>query len=271
MKTTIQIKPSEDLNFASSDLLIIIGKSHCSAGVIDHLSNELLGYTSYDFSEQSEAVTILNDEELFKNRFNKVLVGYDSCESVLVPAMIFKNEDIQLYIQSIYGMDVQSSVIAEHLPAWDLYNVYRLPTSLHAAIQMKFISGNSWHLYTIMLKNYHLHDDESIIIDFKTNEFSFVAFRSGKLLLAQTFGYETPEDILYYLLKTCQHLGFSQKEVRLVLSGLIEKDSSVYRELYKYFIHAEFDHLYGQMKISEALAVNPEHYYSTISKLAACV
>ena len=83
--------------------------------------------------------------------------------------------------------------------------------------------------------------------------------------------YTTHEDVLYYLLKCCQQLNLSQQQVYLFLSGLIEKDSALYRELYKYFIHLEFEQLANDIKLTDALTIHPPHYYSSISKLAACV
>ena len=83
--------------------------------------------------------------------------------------------------------------------------------------------------------------------------------------------YTAPDDVLYYLLKCCQQLNFSQQTMKVFLSGLIEKDSALYRELYKYFINLEFESLAREIKLTEALTIHPEHYYSSISKLAACV
>jgi hypothetical protein len=121
------------------------------------------------------------------------------------------------------------------------------------------------------LKNFSPQQAGTIFIDFKTDEFSVVVVRENKLLLCQTFAYTAPEDVLYYLLKCCQQLNLSQQRVQLCLSGLIEKDSALYRELYKYFINLEFESLAKEIKLTTALTIHPEHYYSSISKLAACV
>ena len=146
-----------------------------------------------------------------------------------------------------------------------------MPSNRQATISRKFLNGKFWHLYTVVLKNISAQQAESMIVDFKTDEFSLVILREGKLLLCQTFAYTTPDDVLYYLLKCCQHLSLSQQQTKIFLSGLIEKDSVLYRELYKYFIHLEFESLASDIKLAEELSAHPNHYYSSISKLAACV
>ena len=272
MKTALEIKPADTINYAEHDLLLIAGRRHCSIGVLGHGSKELIGFSSYTVaSDSDDQAGFFRDNELLKERFSRVLIAYDSNESVLIPSPVYHSNDIQIHLQTLYGNDAQTSVVSESLPAWDLYNVYRLPTKLHNLLQVRFISGNSWHLYSVMLKNMRAGSSTCMFVDFKTDELSVLALNGSKLLLAQTFIYHTPEDILYHLLKVCQQLELSQQEVKVVLSGLIEKDSSVYRELYKYFIHLEFDVLHGQVKLAEQLKSNPEHYYSSISKLAACV
>jgi len=146
-----------------------------------------------------------------------------------------------------------------------------MPASLHATISRKFLSGKFWHFYTVVLKNIPSQQIRAMFIDFKKDEISVIILKENKLFLAQTFFYSTPEDVLYNLLKCCQQLNLSQQQLKVFLSGLIEKDSAIYRELYKYFINLEFETLKGEIKLAKELKVHPEHYFSSISKLAACV
>lgn len=272
MKASIQIKPGSPVNNESADLLLLAGTNHCCFAVMDHLSKELTAFGYYIFQSNGDDYRdLFEEEELLKSRYNRVFIAYDSCESVFVPSSVYNNDDIQLQLQVIYGKDVQTAVVSENLPEWNLYNVYRLPAKLRNDVQMKFVNGNSLHFYSVMLKNFKSQGSSSMAVDFRTDDFTVMIFREGKVLLARSFSYTAPEDILYYLLKICNELGLSRQELIVTLSGLIEKDSAIYRELYKYFIHLEFDGLYGQVKLAEELKAHPDHYYSSISKLAACV
>lgn len=222
-------------------------------------------------TDEADFRSFFEELEVFKKRYRVSAVAYDTAETVLVPSALFNMEEMQLHLQATNGHAVHSALVSELVTDWQLHTVYRLPSVLQSAVKTKFLNGQSWHINTVMLKNCRLPETDSMIVDFKTDGFSVLVFEKSKFLLAQTFSYNTPEDVLYYLLKCCRQLNLSQEEICLSLSGLIEKDSAVYRELYKYFIHLEFDNLHGQIKLAEALQVHPEHYYSTISKLAACV
>jgi hypothetical protein len=99
-----------------------------------------------------------------------------------------------------------------------------------------------------------------------------VAFFSDKeLQILQTYEYETPEDVSYYLLKICRQFDVAQQNLNVNVSGLIERDSVLYAELLKYFQHLECDHMPQLLETKGLLQDIPEHYFSPILKMAVCV
>ena len=238
---------------------------------MNYLSKELVEFGYFTAQDEADYLKFLEETGLMNSRYYQTAVAYDANESVQIPSVVNKSEAGQLHLDALYGKAIHTNIISENVPSLNLYNIYRLPVSLHSSISRKFSTGKFWHLYTIILKNFSSDPAGSIFIDFKTDEFSVVVLKEDKLLLCQTFAYTAPEDVLFYLLKCCQQLNLSQQQARLFLSGLIEKDSALYRELYKYFINLEFESLSNEIKLSAALTVHPEHFYSSISKLAACV
>lgn len=251
---------------------MIIGKRHCIFAVMNYLSKELMEFGYYTTSDQEEDYKKFFEEtEALNSRYYHAAIAYDAAETIQIPSAVYKYEDGYLHVDTVYGKSVHTAVVSENVPGWNLYNVYRLPASLQSAASWKFLSGKFWNIYSVYLKNHPADYNESLFVDFKTDEFTVLAFKENKLQLAKTFSYSTPEDVLYYLLKITRQMGLSQQTVKLSLSGLVEKDSAIYSELYKYFINIEFESLSGDIKLAEPLQIHPCHYYSTISKLATCV
>jgi hypothetical protein len=272
LKPSFHIRPANEYNPANSVLLMIIGKRHCSFAVINYLSKEMMEYGYYTSSEEEEGhKKFFEETDVLNTRYYQVAIAYDSDETIQIPSAIYKYEDGQLHLDALYGRSVNTTVVSENVPGWNFYNVYRLPASLQSATSWKYLSGKFWSFYSVLLKNYVSSNAEAMIVDFKKDDFSVLVLKDRKLQLTKTFSYSSPEDVLYYLLKACHQLRLSQQTVKLSLSGLIEKDSAIYRELYKYFINIEFESLTGDVKLNEALTEHSEHYYSSISKLAACV
>ncbi|HJS54911.1 MAG TPA: DUF3822 family protein [Chitinophagaceae bacterium] len=271
MKASFHIKPDNGHNPATSILLLIAGTRHCSFAVMNYLSKELVEFGYFTAKDEEDYLRFLGETGLLNNRYYQTAIAYDAHESVQIPSVVYRYEDGQLYLDVLYGKSAHTNIISENLPALNLYNVYRMPANLYSSISRKFLSGKYWHLYTIVIRNLSHGEKEFMLIDFKTDEFSLIVVKENKLLLCQTISYTSPEDVLYYLLKCCQQLDLSQQQTKVFLSGLIEQDSAVYRELYKYFINLEFESLSGEIGLTDALTIHPPHYYSSISKLAACV
>jgi hypothetical protein len=91
--------------------------------------------------------------------------------------------------------------------------------------------------------------------------------KGGALQLAQIYQYTTPLDVAYYLLKIVAAFGFNQSQVYLVLSGLIDEKSALYKELQSYFIQLHFSRP-QQLALPESEL--PAHFFTSIYNLAAC-
>ena len=269
MKQLFHIERKQDTETSQQVLSVRVGEKHCCFAVTDRSGDELyqLAYYAADKPDENPLSSIVDQHPELKSDFYKVLVSYDYPQSTLVPVQHYKHEDAALLLKSIYGLNGNASVISEPISEWQVNNIYSVPKDLHEWISRKFDIGKYWHQHTLGAKNIKGADDAGhLLVDFRTEDFTVQAAAGGKLLLTQTFLYSTPEDVLYYLLKICQQFNLSQQLVQLSLSGLIDKQSALYKELYQYFIHIEF---------REAGWVNtdtefPAHFFTSLNDLARC-
>ncbi|HMR83527.1 MAG TPA: DUF3822 family protein, partial [Niabella sp.] len=79
-------------------------------------------------------------------------------------------------------------------------------------------------------------------------------------------GYASPADVSFYLLKICEVFAFSQEQVTLQVSGLIDTNSRLYRELFDYFLHIS---LKPAGWIDDASGM-PPHYFTSLNELTIC-
>lgn len=170
-----------------------------------------------------------------------------------------------MILKTIYGINGNEFVLTEVIPEWQLNNISAIPKETNDFLVQKFSSAKYFHAYTIGMKNIGV--GVNFRIDFRTDEFSLIVVKENKLLLAQTFMYSTPEDVLYYLLKTTQQFSFSQTEVKLLASGLIEKESALYNELNNYFLNTGFRN--AEWEISDGNEY-PSHFFTSLNDLAKC-
>lgn len=274
MKQVFNIGTSEGLNAAASILLIELGETHCYIGVANKESKTLqhLVYYIAEANDNGNIIEqILQAHPEFRASFNQTIVGYYMPDSVLMPSKYYRYEDAQTMLQNIYEKE-SSIMISEPVPAWQLYNAYHVPTAMHEAITKRFTSGEYWHTYSLSLKNNPVANEVgNLLVDFKTESFSVIVTKGNSLLLAQIYSCNTSEDVLYQLLSICKQFDLSQQTVNLFLSGLIDKQSSVYKELYQYFLNIDFAPVNNGLQLGEGFQEYPAHFFSSIYKLASCV
>ena len=150
---------------------------------------------------------------------------------------------------------------------WQIHNVYSIRKEIYDQLQQFFPGHHYWHRYTVGLRNIEKTSfDGELTVDLRADVFSLVVSRGNKFLLAQTFEYTTPADVVYYLLLACRQFGFSQESVRLSLSGLIDEGSALYKELEQYFVDTRFRSAQWVLPSDSY----PAHFFTLLNDLARC-
>lgn len=249
-------------------LSLIFGENYACFAITDKSGDKLykLVYCSTDSWSAFELKDFYLAFPALKESYHQVIAAYNSSMSTLVPLNEYKYEDAGLYLRAHYGLNDTVTVISEAITEWQIYNIYAVSSEIHKWVNEKFPAARFWHQYSINIKSSHAGTDDFLYVDFQNEKFVITFFSKRILLVVQSFEYYTPGDVIYYLLKTCSQFSITQQEVYLKLSGLIDKDSALYKELYQYFLKVEFNNASWD-KTGEY----PAHYFTALNDLAKCV
>jgi hypothetical protein len=217
---------------------------------------------------------ILESDPLLRRPVKETLVIYNFPESSLVPEPIFSMDNNREIIDTLHGNLQKGLILSEKIPWWELFNVYRISPDLHQLLQHSFTAGKYWHYYSLLLKSYKMFDsnepDDCIKVIFYSDKMIALVVRDGKVHLVQTFLYQDTRDVIFHLLNCCRQLGLDQEKVKLLVGGLIDRQSSLSTELNKYFLRLQFEEIDESIKITDELKELPLHYFSSILKIAVC-
>lgn len=248
-----------------------IGERHCSFSISDKDGAGLYSlayYTAGEIDGDCLSVIFSTHPEL-NTSFSEVHISYDYPQSILVPLEHYSEDQARSLLHTMHGGTIQSSIVTEAINEWQLYNIYAVPVNVHEWVSRRFPSGKYRHNYTLEMKMAPGAEADRLLIDIHTDEFSIIGIRSNQLLIAQTHPYSSPEDILFWLLKICYQFSLSREEIQLSLSGLIEKESILFRELYQYFLHVEFREPVWNIPSTEGKEY-PAHFFTALNDLARC-
>lgn len=249
-------------------LIIKLAEKHLGFVVTNQSGSGIwsLCYCSRDDGDDGNMDLFEEKYTALRHSYYEVKIIFDYQRSLLLPYSEAGVEDKMPLINNLYGYAGPSVAITENIPAWQIKNSYAVPDWAFEWVRKKYPSAKYLHQHSVSLMNLKPSPENGkLLADFRPGEFQVTAERHNKFLFARVFEYETPEDVLFYLLKLSEQFGFSPKDVCLELSGLIEKESSLFKELYQYFIHIDFrDAGWGAVKDY------PAHFFTSFNDVLQC-
>lgn len=216
---------------------------------------------------------IIEEDELVRAFGAGATVLYNFPEINLIPQHLFDTAILKPVTELIYGTANRGLILSEPVEGWSMYNIYRVPRDIHAFLQGKFNAGKYWHFCSLLLKSIQQGsptDGSAMHIVFYQNDLTLAVFNNAQLQLVQSYDFQTPEDVAYYLLVICRQFSFSPSEVQLYISGLIDEESALFTEINKYFLNAQCES-HSDIESGDLLDAYPAHYFSPLLRLAKCV
>jgi len=239
------------------------GSQYCCLAGFDTGDNKInwLTYKTYDILNDSTIEAVLDEVR----NIGTVVVAASFPESVLTPL----GQEGELILQQLYNPTQPVVALFDNINEWQVKNHYLVPKVIHNAFNDKFSNVSYINFFTAALKGHNgVMANDMITIHFSPNQFSVLVKKSGQLLLAQTYRYQAPLDVVYNLLKIVEEFHLSKEETELIISGLIEENSDLYKEVYQYFLNIHFAK--SSVGTIEGNSF-PHHFFTSIYNLATCV
>jgi Protein of unknown function (DUF3822) len=165
---------------------------------------------------------------------------------------------------------MQAIIKSDFLFRHNIHTVYQVDNTTLNSITLKFPFANTHHLYSLLPDVAELKGNKLYSI-FYPNKCVVLCCKENNLQLIQQFEYNTSEDVAYYLLSIANNHTIQVDELEVKVGGMIDKTSSLYNELHKYFKHITFASLNSNFEYCEEMEQLPAHYFSPLLSIAACV
>jgi hypothetical protein len=253
----------------SDSLFIEVGESFCSIALINisKKSAQFIGVYAFDAISLNESVdallkTILNKKSTIVNS----VISPAFPEALLIPNKFYHHKSSLL--NAVFNQ-AHYFPLNDAIAEWQLINVYTLPMAVYKKMMEQLPGASFLHAYTPLLKIYNgFTAEHQISAHFIGKQFRVMVKKNHHVQLVQTYSYTSPLDVVYYLLKICAEFQLPQEETQIIISGLIDEDSALYKELHHYFLHLHFA---TNTTLSLPEHEHPGHFFTSIHNLAACV
>ena len=246
-KTTQVNNNSKGLNNLNENHLSIQlsldGFSFC---IINKASNEVTTLYNYSFINKSPSpekhldnvIEVFKKEKLLQRRYHTVNITHVNELSTMVPKAFFVPDQIKNYIKRSSKVYENDYIVHDPLVNHDMINVYIPFVNINNFFLERFGAFEYKHFSTVLVENlmntYKFSERPHLFAHICEEHFEIVIIANGKLLLYNSFKYQTKEDFIYYVLFTTEQLQLNPEKFELIFSGNIEKDSELYKIAYVY-------------------------------------
>ncbi len=270
MKIAFKIEPSTDKN-VPLHLLIEVGDEDISFLIFSKTPFKIEGLYSLNFEKDiipknyidsvkkyMEATTLLRVMD-----FSTLTVCYNFSTSVLVPLQYFIEDEKQQILDQLFVPDKSRICFQESCKDQSIKNVYSVPAVIHNSFAEQYPSGIFSHSSSHQLSN----KDATFYCIIYSSSIKVIFFKEGQLQIVQYFNYTTAADVCYHILNVAERFDTIPSSLQLILSGMIDLNSTLYKELYKYFLHINFAES-KDIIVAENLEELPTHFYHHLTALA---
>ncbi|WP_366183301.1 DUF3822 family protein [Flavobacterium ovatum] len=220
----------------------LTGLSFCC---FDTLNNTISSFNEVGFDTIDKGIKI---EELFSDAFEKhpelsesyddVMIIHNNNLSTLVPTALFDENFLGSYLQYNTKVFDTDFFAFDEISNYQINSVYIPYVNMNNYFIDKYGSFDYKHansiLVTKLMDESKNNDTKTMWVHFAQGHFEIIVIQNQKLLLFNSFEYQSPEDFLYYLLFTSEQLQMNPENLPLELIGDITTDCPFYKIAYKY-------------------------------------
>ena len=277
---TIAIDPSLTSAVAGKcDLLVVADEDCIQFGLIEKKTLSLLAVEIVKVDQgQSNAVNLVSSigssELLSKFKYSSVRIACVNSHYTFVPDALFNNGDEHRFFRLNFANDITSLVFSRHHSKYRFHTIYGLSPEFHEAVTTKFtdpvLIPFSEVLLNTRFSSTRNDSGKQLQINVRGLGVDIVLTDGKKLLLMNSFLWQTVEDILYYALFVCEQLEVNPEQVQAELTGDVDRPSAIYKLLEKYFSTLKFSGLVPGVKLGYGIDQLGVHRYPVLLGLGLC-
>lgn len=242
-------------------LVLQVGLGGMSFCVFDTLNTTVSNINSSEFSKfqpiEDALWKLFVEHPELKMEYDEIVVLHDNSLNTFVPKALFDENFLGSYLQYNTKVFETDFFTYDAIDNYDINNVHVPQVNINNYLIDRFGEFDYKNVNSILIaklleasKNI---DEKQVFVHIQNTHFEIVVAHNQKLLLYNSFEYNTAEDFLYYLLFTLEQLSLNPETVKVILLGKIAKTSPCYTLAYIYIRNISF---YDTEALQEKYKIN---------------
>jgi len=232
-------------------------------------------YSILNEKKNSEILTDLLKECTIpiKGAYKETSVTIANKQYSFIPNPLFDSSQLKKYIELNCGPLTNSQFKYESLEQENMTIAYAVPDHIikildNTLINYKITSHKKIFLDSVS-GNFKSNDTE-LYINYTNKQLELLYFKGAKFHHGSTHEIGAPEDFLFFILNSCEHLNLNPQNIKLILLGAIKTGDKIHHLAFSYFEKIQFGTVLSTANLAPALHDIPKHYFYTAYKQHLC-
>jgi hypothetical protein len=222
-----------------------------SFSIYSTASNKVVYFREYVFEnvQTSPENLLLKIEAIFKtdtylqNDFITVSVIHQNNLSTLVPDRFFDEKELTSYLNFNIKTLATDFISFDAIEVLDAKNIYIPYVNINNYLFQNFGEFEYKHHSTVLIENLlknTTNTTKTMYVNVSKTTIDVIVLEKEKLILFNTFSYNSKEDFIYYVLFVAAQLNLDVHEFPLYFMGKITLNSTTYKLTYQYIKNVYF-------------------------------
>ena len=261
----IQARSFNSDNAIQYHLSIEIGLKYIAYCIINKRTNNLEYFNT--LLVDNNFINVINQEEVLKLDFASSSVAFTNFPCTLIPNELFQAERAKDILQ--LNTEIYEITKSDQLTKIKAHLSYTIPSVIDDIVFTFFPNAKQKAQQTILIEQFskHKNKEDNAYLYINDNILVITTFKDNKLLLNNSFNFDTKEDVLYFTLFTFEQLKINTETVNVILYGDIIKGDENHQLLYEYIRNVNFGTQPLNINISSEFNPIQEHqFYALFSQ-----
>lgn len=255
------------------NLIFQVSSNTFSYSIFEIEEKKCLGLKQFKIKKEQDIETLLNNEELLKNNFEKVCLQYKSPKAVLIPASLFDTKNLKAYLKFHFNVDDVESVYFQELKAQEAYIIYTLPSGLENIFRKKYPDIHlTHHSHSfIQLAFEHAKDNNvTLHVHLSDSFFDVLVLKKNTVQLYNSFFCQKFTDVLFFIANILNLFSLEPDNLKFYASGEISSNSFETTELKNIVKNIRYEKFRQGINYNSPTIALEQHKFVTFLNLITC-
>ncbi|WP_439127448.1 DUF3822 family protein [Polaribacter sp.] len=233
-------------------------------------TNEDVYFSEYSFVETLKTPEellekikgIFKEDTILQKDFNEVQVIHQNNLNTLVPSSFFNENHLKTYLSTNIKTLATDFITFDEIKTLSTHNVYIPYVNINNYFFQHFGEFEYKHHTTAFIEKIiklNIAKEQTMFVNVSKNSLDILVIENNKILLANSFSYNSKEDFIYYILFVAEQLNLNTNMFSLYFTGIITLESDIYKIAFNFIRNIYF--LESNNPIFNHLNIDKHHNY----------